>query len=172
METGVYMIINRVNGKVYVGSTQDCFTHREKVHKAKLKKGNHPNGHLQSAWNKYGEVSFIWKILERVPKDSCIKREQAWLDDFGPEYNKRIIATSNKGAKFSDIARKNISMAQIGLKRKPHTEETKAKMRAKHLGKKLTEEHKNKIRQIHIGRKHTAEARKNMSVATKKMVGR
>lgn len=51
---GVYLILNLVNRKFYIGSTIVSFKKRFRDHKRKLTQNKHGNIHLQSAWNKYG----------------------------------------------------------------------------------------------------------------------
>ena len=48
---GIYKIINKVNGKYYVGSSLNI-NKRWSVHKSALSKNKHHNDHLQNAWNK------------------------------------------------------------------------------------------------------------------------
>jgi group I intron endonuclease len=56
-------------------------------HKRELRKGIHFNVHLQGAWEKYGEGSFLFSILEICEKSSLREREQYYLDTVHPEYN-------------------------------------------------------------------------------------
>ena len=46
--SGVYAIVNTLNGKKYVGSTK-CFKERFAEHRSQLRKGNHKNVHLQNS---------------------------------------------------------------------------------------------------------------------------
>ena len=61
MVSGIYLIENTVNGKVYVGSAVN-FNERFRVHNYYLSRGSHHSPKLQYAWNKYGEKSFTFKI--------------------------------------------------------------------------------------------------------------
>lgn len=61
---GVYLITNLKNNKVYVGSTLNSFKERWMTHVQKLRSNKHPNQHLQSSFNKYGEDKFKFTILE------------------------------------------------------------------------------------------------------------
>ena len=54
--SGVYCIQNKINGKVYIGSTSRDFETRFKEHKRLLLENRHHCSYLQRAWNKYGEM--------------------------------------------------------------------------------------------------------------------
>jgi hypothetical protein len=60
--SGVYKIINKVDGKYYIGSSGDIrgFNRgRWYGHINKLKKNKHINSHLQNAWNKYKQKKYV-----------------------------------------------------------------------------------------------------------------
>jgi group I intron endonuclease len=77
---GIYKIINLCNGKFYIGSSRNL-KRRWKEHKLELRKNNHSNAHLQSAWNKYGEENFKFEIIEYIEDIIELKnREQYWID--------------------------------------------------------------------------------------------
>lgn len=86
MSSGIYKIENIINNKVYIGSSKNTKARWQK-HKALLRHNKHHNNHLQSAWNKYGENSFIFSIVELCPIDSLLNREQHFIDTLNPEYN-------------------------------------------------------------------------------------
>jgi group I intron endonuclease len=69
---GIYIIENIKNNKIYIGQSTDIQT-RFYVHKSLLKHNSHPNHHLQSAWNKYGETFFKFAILEILSEYSFEK---------------------------------------------------------------------------------------------------
>lgn len=56
----IYSIINKTNGKRYVGQTMNI-ERRLSVHKRKLTNNIHHSQKLQNAWNKYGETNFIFE---------------------------------------------------------------------------------------------------------------
>lgn len=93
--TGIYKITNKVNNKYYIGSTSESFLMRWKNHINALRKGKHKNIHLQNAFIKYGEESFIFTILEICKKENCLLREQIYLDssDSSNCYNINPFAT-------------------------------------------------------------------------------
>lgn len=79
-KTGVYRIINKINGRVYYGSTTVSFKKRINHHLTTLRNGNHKNRHLQHAFNKYGDDNFSFEIVEILEKNNCRKSEQKYLD--------------------------------------------------------------------------------------------
>lgn len=122
------MITNIINDKFYIGSAIDLHN-RKACHFSSLSKGKHKNSKLQRAWDKYGEKSFIFQIIEIVEDTSkLIEKEQYYLDKMNPfkesGYNICTIAKSSLGVKRSDETRKKISKAKTGTK---SSEETKNK---------------------------------------------
>lgn len=75
MTSGVYCILNLVNGKHYVGSSQNIRI-RWRTHQGLLKRNKHHCLKLQRAWNKYGESNFRLDILEEVGAGTAFEREQ------------------------------------------------------------------------------------------------
>jgi group I intron endonuclease len=146
---GIYQIRNLVNGKRYVGSAAgaDGFPGRWKAHRNALNRGDHDNKHLQRAWNKYGEDSFVFEAILICSPEDCISYEQLQLDTELFEYNMCPIAGSSRGRRHSDETKEKIKNAHQGLK---HSSATKSKMSEvkKHgraPGAKLNSE---KVRQI------------------------
>lgn len=78
--TGVYVIVNRVNGKKYVGSSANSFMRRMNMHFSQLKKNKHHSIHLQRDWNKDGEESFEFRILETTTPKFAVAVEQTVID--------------------------------------------------------------------------------------------
>jgi group I intron endonuclease len=130
--TGIYYILNTVNNKFYIGSTAKIGTYQSNsgfysrwyAHVWELRKNSHENPKLQNAWNKYGEDSFKFQILEFVEPDKCLEVEQVYLDLF-PEgdrdlvYNISFIAgrSFNLGQKHTEEARQKMSRSQQRVKR-------------------------------------------------------
>jgi hypothetical protein len=49
-------------------------------HQSSLRRRDHRNAHLQAAWNKYGEDSFKFTILELMDSADLLQAEQNWID--------------------------------------------------------------------------------------------
>jgi group I intron endonuclease len=80
IKSGIYKIINKIDGKYYVGSSQNI-TNRWYRHKSNLKKNKHWNKYLQNAYNKYGSDNFEYVIVEYVIVSDLLKVEQIYLDE-------------------------------------------------------------------------------------------
>lgn len=119
MVSGVYAILNLLNGTVYVGSALDV-RYRWHKHKRTLRLNIHANLYLQNAWNKYGEEAFEFILLECVSKNKLIQREQFYINKYqsfnkNSGYNIRQIAQSNFGLKATNETKNR--MRKAGLRR-------------------------------------------------------
>ena len=63
--SGIYKITNLLNGKVYVGQSQNVFE-RKIQHFTALRNGNHENREMQKDWNKNNR-GFRWDVIEFCP---------------------------------------------------------------------------------------------------------
>lgn len=83
MTMGIYQILNKNNGKRYIGSSNNIklrFYH----HKNLLRKNAHHSKHLQASWDKNGEFVFDFNIVEKVDKeDDLIERETHYFLLYG-----------------------------------------------------------------------------------------
>jgi group I intron endonuclease len=101
----IYVIANKVNHKIYLGSTLD-FKGRINKHFRDLRMGNHHNNRLQNAWNKYGKESFVIFPIEefaRISVGVLIEKEAEYIKRFNlidPQYGYNIQRDpSNKSGK-------------------------------------------------------------------------
>jgi len=166
----IYQIKNIQNDKRYIGNTVNKNKRWEK-HKWALTNNRHDNAHLQRSWNKYGNTSFKFSVMEQVDKSNdLINREQYYIDNLDPEYNiapkangsEHSKETKNKmsealsgennpmyGEKHSKKTKQKISEIQSGenhpMYGKHHSKEAKEKISKAHEGKKLSEEHRRNI---------------------------
>jgi group I intron endonuclease len=79
---GIYKIINKLNGKYYVGSTMN-FNRRWVEHKRQLNNGSHANIRLLRSWEKHGPNSFEFIVIEQLNnmnKSDILDIEQKYLD--------------------------------------------------------------------------------------------
>jgi group I intron endonuclease len=135
MEIGVYKILNKKNGKFYVGYSTKL-KNRMRAHINMLRRQEHHCIHLQRAWDVDGEDSFEFSVIELcLSKQDAMDREQYLLDQFfssgvlynsSPSNDLQIIilkAISNEGkrksresrrnsAKFIESSKRNIAKAQ------------------------------------------------------------
>ena len=163
--SGIYKIINKVNGKYYVGSSINITDRRWRKHKSCLRYNHHDNKHLQNAWNKYGENNFDFIIIEQIPKEKLVEVEQKYLDIAKTEQDKcynqafdveRPATTMSEEAKqkMKDKLSKLMSGVNNPNYGKHHSSEAKEKMRLAKLGKKHSKEHNKKIGISNKGKKY------------------
>jgi len=162
--SGIYKIINKINGHYYIGSSKNIIS-RWYDHRKFLKRGNHHSIILQRAWNKYGKSSFEMTIIELT--NQLLPREQFYLDTLKPYYNINPIAGGKDN--FSYHPNKEIIRSKMSM-----TAKNRLKDKTKHSfwGRKLTQEHKNNIRNSLLslnlispmkGKHHSLEARLKIS---------
>ena len=78
--TGIYAIIHKDTRRTYIGSALNI-NNRWKDHLSALRRNDHRNMHLQRCWNKYGEQSFLFVVLDgAVPVGELLRREQDILN--------------------------------------------------------------------------------------------
>ncbi|CAG8751985.1 7168_t:CDS:2, partial [Acaulospora colombiana] len=129
---GVYLWINRTNGKIYVGSSINLYS---RISYYLALNGIH--GTIGKALLKYGLVGFILVIFLVPDASLVLALEQSVLDGCICAYNILPTAGSSAGAK--------------------HSEETKAKISASVKGNNPSEEHKARISAANKGKKHSDE---------------
>jgi len=177
MKSGIYIIRNLVNGKIYIGSAVNL-ERRLSFHLWSLRKGCHINIHLQRAWDKDGESVFSFQVYLTCEKKDLIFYEQLTMDALtirnGREniYNICLTAGSSLGRKFSEATKIKIGQKSKGRwTGKHHSKETKEKMSKVQKGRILTAEHRRRISEGRIGIKlppFTEEHKKRISEANKR----
>ncbi len=81
MNSGIYIIKNIVNNKVYVGSSINI-KNREYKHFWMLNRGIHDNIPLQNSYNKYGRDSFIFEVKEFCDDSILVERENFYISEY------------------------------------------------------------------------------------------
>lgn len=143
----IYTIRNTINNKIYVGSAVN-YNSRKSVHKSRLKSNKHHSPKLQNAWNKYGENSFVFEILEEVNDvNNLISREQYYIDLLKPFYNCSPTAGNCLGKIVSQESKEKMSKSHIGKKLSRESIEKRTNTRRENGWSKssISEESKKKI---------------------------
>lgn len=105
---GIYKIENKLNGKMYVGLTNNI-DRRWGEHRKNLRQGKHPNIHLQSSVNKYGIENFTFDIIEKCDLVDLAKRELYWINYYNTTDNRFGYNIDLLIKDFSNIKRKEKS---------------------------------------------------------------
>ena len=113
-KSGVYIISNKSNGRIYVGSAVDVKS-RLYDHKNALQRGIHANPHLQRAWNKYEEKNFEFIPILWCSNKERLIHEQEMIDKYMASkqaYNIYPNAGSPLGTRHSQITKQKQSKAR------------------------------------------------------------
>ena len=164
---GIYAIINRENGKIYIGSSVNL-RHRWSCHRNDLLLNRHNSIYFQRAFEKSPSDFYIEVVeeLNGASKENIISREQFWLDfykSYIPKngYNLCPKAKSCMGIKRSPEFIEKVSNAG----RKPWTEERKARWKiirpksSYRIGWKWSLEVRKKLSDSHKGKKWSDDRR-------------
>ena len=161
MKIGIYQIINKINGKRYIGSSVDI-KKRWTQHRCDLKGKRHSNRHLQRSWNKYGKSNFKFEIVCICSKGNLVDYEQLFIDKLNPEYN-----ISDRAYRGNGLSGKNHPRYGVHL-----SNETKRKIsrsskgrKSWNEGKKMSAEFCETNRISHIGIYPSKETRRKLSKA-------
>ena len=84
----LYSITNTVNNKRYIGITHNL-KNRFYEHQYKLRNGKHHSKKLQRAWDKYGESSFSFSVLDTIEGDflEASQAEVKTIEKYNSYYN-------------------------------------------------------------------------------------
>lgn len=155
--SGVYAIVNKDNGKLYIGST-NRLNKRDNEHWSDLSTKTHDNQHLQNAFNKYGRESFEYYVIFQCKEEDLLKYEQFFMDFYDVCHDKfgyniipradRTVLSEETIAKMR-VAQKGKGNGFYGRK---HSQEAKNKIGLENSKKKRTDIFKRRISTVTKGK--------------------
>lgn len=107
----VYKISNDIDGKFYIGSTNNLIK-RYYTHINHIRTNKNTCVKLIRAVNKHGEDNFKFEIVCECPTDKILETEQEYIDILKPHYNIAKIAGSNLGIKRTEEVKHKKSVSQ------------------------------------------------------------
>lgn len=116
----IYKVINKINGKIYIGKTIRELDTRKRCYESKAR-NNSNNMSIVRALRKYGNENFIWDTIEQ-----CYDREELSEMEFhyirqykafgGNGYNVTLGGEGSEGYKHTKEACETIRRQKIGVK--------------------------------------------------------
>lgn len=169
--SGVYIIRNSVNAKVYVGSAVN-FTKRFRAHSSLLNKSKHHSRSLQNFVNKYGVNCLVFDLLEVTEAVLAVVCEQRWINHFAssvPENGFNIAPTAGSclGMKHTPETRAKVSAA---LRGRPVSDRTIAALRERNKNRIYSDEQRQKLSEVAKTRGAKPETRIKLSEAAKRQM--
>lgn len=147
MKSCIYKISNKINSRIYIGSAID-FVNRKSKHLRQLNSNKHCNIKLQRFYNKYGNESLVFSIVEYCEKENLLEREQFYINNLNCVTNGfNILSTAGSWLNHShtEKSKKKLSATKKGIQTKGmlgkvHSEKTKELIAKKALGRKQSED--------------------------------
>lgn len=133
---GIYQIQNKLNGKRYIGQSENL-SHRKSCHLYDLKNKRHGNSYLQADFDENPEA-FVFEVLCRCKKEDLCELEKFYIAKYKSNdrnYGYNIESGGNTGSGRC-------------------AEETRLKISESHMGNKYM-----------VGKKLSAEWKRNLSLA-------
>lgn len=130
--SGVYAILNKNSGKLYIGSSKDIES-RINHHFTCLKASRHRNRYLQRSYN-FNQEDYTWFLVEECKREDRFSREQYWIDYYSVAnlYNSNPYVDrppDTTGMKMSEEFRKKCSeRSKTSFLGKHHTQKTKERL--------------------------------------------
>lgn len=141
MVSGIYLIINKINGHMYVGGSVDIEKRLDEHKRGK----DADNQAIDRAILKYGKENFSYQVITELPTDWNIigEHEKYWIKLYNT---------------FKDSNHYNLTEGGEGISGWKHTDETKFKISEANKGKtgywkdkNFSDKHKQKLSASHKG---------------------
>lgn len=129
-KSGVYGLINNINGNTYIGSGVDLYNRLRDYHQPWYL-ASRTNLVIVRAINKYGIDNFTLVVLEFTNPEQVVASEQIWIDSYNPEYNVSPTASSTLGLLHTELSKQNIKEKMTG---KPRSQEVRDAMSVRQTG--------------------------------------
>jgi group I intron endonuclease len=133
-KSGIYVIrpMDLTDNRRYFGMAK-VLRNRFDGHRSKIRGNKHDNIHLQNFYNKYGDKSLIFEMVESYDfynREFLISREQIYLDLMFKEnvytpFNIHQISCCREGVPLTQEQKKKLSDSNRGRKGKPLTTDAK-----------------------------------------------
>jgi len=159
----IYKILNKINGRIYIGQTKKDLSQRIATH---IKINRY---YVQKALNKYGLESFEISVIdEAASQDVLDEKEKYWIKYYGCKapcgYNCTDGGDGTHGYEPTDEVRKKNSLSHTGKKT---SFKTRQKMSLAQKGKRLSKEHKQKLSVAKTGKLFSEEHKRKLSESHK-----
>lgn len=156
--SGIYLFVNRINGKRYIGQSKNVYL---RFYRHEGERQDDMVFHLAIA--KYGWENFDWSFLERMPGatlDELNQREQYWIlhyrsneKPFGYNRVLPLDCPVKREHAMRNLERINREGLNRGT-RAPLTSVTRLRMSEAKKGIKRTESEKSRLRELNLGEKN------------------
>lgn len=180
----IYKITNVSNGKVYIGQTKNK-NERKHQHFCELRNNKHANRHLQNSFNKYGEESFVYEIIDHCNVEEIDAKEKYWINHFSSTNDKKGYNIEEGGCQtknLSQFTRNKISkkakarfqdpeqrrLASERAKKRFQDPKERERLSIINKGRIRGEDFREKMSQIHTGRKRPQSTKDAISKALSK----
>lgn len=98
----IYKIVNKINGKIYIGKTLKTIQERFNEHCNDYKKDRNEKRPLYSAMNKYGIENFYIEEVEKCLDSEIDNREKYWIEYYNSFKNGYNATLGGDGKAYID----------------------------------------------------------------------